>query len=508
MFNVTSIYKEKKCGYCQRILPISDFEKYGGERGKKEGLQSFRSICKSCRSKRKIIRELRNKLKLLIEFFNGKCNNCSISLLHLPSIEFHHQKKALKKKSWRNIRNKSYETLSKWVIDEKLIALCSNCHLKEQAKYLNEFEDLIMKSDLFKHDQNEIEFLLDKHIRNHPKYKNYKAKSKIKYQIKRWIRKRYVIEQLYNGECVVCRLKSKTNLASMNFHHKEKTLNKKSNWQSLQDKDSFDISHTLIVEKCICLCSNCHSLLHSNYLENIRSISRTILSKEKTLELYSKLEKIVKNLKNSISNFTFNIENVNFRSPLKYEISPDEIWKVKILELYNLLKIKRVKSFRTKDIESISNNNYHNAYHTISTLLKKGYLNDINRKGFTQNYYSFSQKGIEKLNALVAQFKEKNAEIEEEVRQLEIHKNDQNKRLENDDILLIYPKLIKEIIGEKGYNEFIVKDLAKVVGRTTGNVSRILNEKLIPRGIVEICDMHPNTKTRGSTKVYRLSSDN
>jgi len=216
----------------------------------------------------------------------------------------------------------------------------------------------------------------------------------------------------------------------------------------------------------------------------------------------------VKNLKNAISNFTFNIENVNFRSPLKYEISPDEIWKLKILELYNLLKIKRVKSFRTKDIESISNNNYHNAYHTISTLLKKGYLNDINRKGFTQNYYSFSQKGFEKVNALVAQFKEKNAEIEEELRQLEIHKNDQNKRLENDDILLIYPKLIKEIIEEKGYNEFIVKDLAKVVGRTTGNVSRILNEKLIPGGIVEICDMHPNTKTRGSTKVYRLSSDN
>ncbi len=497
---------QKKCGYCFKILPLSAFDKYGGERGKKGGLQSYRSICKNCRVQKKSIRELSKKLKLLLEFFDGKCSKCSTSLLYLPSFEFHHQKTALKKKSWRKINHKSYKILSRWIVEERILALCGNCHLKEQAKFLNDFNDLIMKSDLFHHNQEEIEKLLDKEIMSHPKYKNYREKSKIKYQIKRWIRKRYIIEQLYNGECVACGLKIKDDLASMNFHHKDNSLNKKSRWQDLQDQDCVDILNTLINEECICLCSNCHSLLHSNYIGNFKNIMQKFLSDGEFLELNLEMARLVKNLEQSVSNFFFNIDKIKFNSPLKYDIPPNKIWKVKILEIYHLLNIKGIKSFRTKDIEIISNNNYHNAYHTISKLLEKGYLTNISPylKDMTQNYFSFTKKGIEKVNTLMTQFKEKNTEILEKLKHIDIKMTNNKKRLENDDILLIYPKLIKKIIKKKGYNEFTVKDLAYLIERTTGNVSRIIKEILIPSKIVEVCDKHPNTKTKGSTKVYSL----
>ena len=65
--------------------------------------------------------------------------------------------------------------------------------------------------------------------------------------------------------------------------------------------------------------------------------------------------------------------------------------------------------------------------------------------------------------------------------------------------------MIKKIIKEKGYNEFIVKDLAKLLKKTTGNVSKVPKNKLIPKGIVEVCENPTNTKKKGSTKVYRLS---
>ncbi len=58
---------------------------------------------------------------------------------------------------------------------------------------------------------------------------------------------------------------------------------------------------------------------------------------------------------------------------------------------------------------------------------------------------------------------------------------------------------------KKGFNEFIVKEVAEAIGKSTVNVSRILREKLEPSGYVKVKKSAIITKKRGSTKIYYLS---
>ena len=125
----------------------------------------------------------------------------------------------------------------------------------------------------------------------------------------------------------------------MIFHHVKKSLKNKSKWQDLQDQDCDTILHSLIDEQCVCLCSNCHSIIHSNYVSNFRSIFKNILSNQEILNLKAKLRDLTYKIKKMISSFHFNLDIVNFDSPLKNDIPTEEIWKIKMLEVYNLLKL-------------------------------------------------------------------------------------------------------------------------------------------------------------------------
>ncbi|MGB5912143.1 MAG: hypothetical protein WBH31_13200, partial [Promethearchaeia archaeon] len=496
---------KKKCNYCKQILPIEKFGKYGSERGKKGGRQSYRTICKSCRREKKSIRGLRKKLRLILELFNGKCNKCDTNLLYLPSFEFHHVNKLSKKKSWRKINYKAYNELKQWIINEKVIILCGNCHLKQQSKYFNEFKELVLKENLFNYSQDKIEGLLDNAIKNSPSCKDIREKSKIKYQIKRWIRKRYVIEQLYDAKCVACGLKANKNLPSMVFHHLDESV-KDFTWFDLRDFDCVEILDLLIKEKCICMCSNCHSILHSNYPHHVKEIMKGLYT-EKGIETFTlKLDTILNSINQNITGFKFNLEKVNFNSPLKYEIDQNDIWKTKTLKIFLYCKQIKQNEFRTNDIMILFNNNYHSAYEIITKLLEKGYLNKVIRDGFTQNYFAFNNKGLRKVNEFKQKFMHIMGKIHEELENLNNENLNNVSRMEHDDILNVYPETIKEIIKKKGYNEFTIKELADAIGKTSGHVSKILREKLIAYGIVKLVKSPIYTKITRSTKVYGLTA--
>jgi len=160
--------------------------------------------------------------------------------------------------------------------------------------------------------------------------------------------------------------------------------------------------------------------------------------------------------------------------------------------------------FRINDIMILFGDNYHNAYEIITKLIEKGYLSKIKREGFTQNYYAFKDHGLKKLKEFEKEFKHILPKIHEELKNLDTNKLSLENRMENDDILIIYPKIILEIIKSKGYNEFTIKELADCIGKTTGNVSKILRKKLIPNGIVKIETSPTFTKIRTTTIVYSL----
>ena len=492
---------KKKCHRCQRVLAYNNFEKYGGERGKKEGKQKFRTICKTCRKEVKSIRALRKKTRLILELFEGKCSNCHTGLWFLPSFEFHHTLKEHKISSWRKIYQSSFQTLKNWAINEKVNALCGNCHSKEQAKQYNEFKNLILIKNLFKLPQKEIEELINASINNHPKFRNSKVKSKIKYQIKRWIRKRFVIEQLYNGKCITCGLDAHENLPSMIFHHRNEKQ-KKLVWNDLRDLDCEEILKSLINENCVCICLNCHGVLHSTFNTKIEEILEGILSEKEINKFSSELNDILSRINNAISSFKFKLETIKFASPLKYIITQSEIWKLKMFNIYSYLKIKEQIEFRAKEIMSLFDNKISNAYEIISKLVEKRFLIPIKREGFTQKYYKFSEEGQNK----VLEFKH-TYDLQENLITSDNNQIIPKERMENDDILEIYPRIIKNIIENKGYNEFTVKELAEAIGKSTVNVSRTLREKFITNGYVKVKTSGIITKKKGSTKIFYLTEN-
>ncbi|GAG75798.1 unnamed protein product, partial [marine sediment metagenome] len=73
------------------------------------------------------------------------------------------------------------------------------------------------------------------------------------------------------------------NLSSLVFHHLEFNEYKGSIWRRIQTKKVKEIAGILKKEKCVCLCSNCHRLLHAPYfisdiiyfLENDEKIKTT-----------------------------------------------------------------------------------------------------------------------------------------------------------------------------------------------------------------------------------------
>lgn len=223
------------------------------------------------------IRTFKKKYKLAKEISNGRYNglcaieSCNVDFKMLPSLEFHHTDKSLKTTSFTDIALKPYEYIKKKLEEEQVILLCGNCHALEYP-YYKKFREIISLRNLFTYTPKEINILLDNEIEKYIEKTNENInKADTKFQIKAWIKKRSIIEQLYDGKCVgCCEVTAQKNLAALHFHHinPEKKQTVRIFATTIRKLKVKEVIQLLIEEECICLCNNCHSMVLAKHFEN------------------------------------------------------------------------------------------------------------------------------------------------------------------------------------------------------------------------------------------------
>ena len=229
-------------------------------------------------SEKESIRCLRKEYKLLNEMndgiYGGKCSNtsCNTDFKRLPALNFHHEEKRIKTTTWNEIMHKKYYEIKNTLESQKVKPICNNCHLPENAKIFNDFKDTILKKDLFTYSSQDIDKFLSlkvaKFVKEHNT--NYTAAS-LKLEVRRWIKKRSVIEQVFNGKCISC---EEDRLPSLQTHHTNQDL-KVNEWGDISRKWNIKelINDFIIEEECVCLCGNCHAMITTkNFENNIKEI--------------------------------------------------------------------------------------------------------------------------------------------------------------------------------------------------------------------------------------------
>ena len=332
--------KKKGCAKCHKIKSYTDFVKRKREK--------VEFICIKCKFEVSSIRMFKNKLLLISEIYQGKfnlkCNECDCDISFLPALEFHHPFQHLKKFTWSKYRYANFNDIIKQLEDENVKLLCSNCHSRHQSKIFNRYQEIILKKNLFLNSAEELHELVLENVKKLDRDKNSNQRSKIKYNVITWIKKRYIIEQLYHGKCVGCgRIKIMDNLPAYDFHHKNSKLEKTSGsiWRRILTKQVTTIIELLIKEECVALCSNCHRLVHATHFN---SNVDNILDGQ-----FSKVAKI------SYSNITSNIRKFKFIQtdvvdPLKKKIKYGEIWKKYLILIYQYCQEKKSNEFNSIEL--------------------------------------------------------------------------------------------------------------------------------------------------------------
>jgi hypothetical protein len=114
----------KECSRCHKTKSIKEFGRVKGY---------IKKICKVCQNELNKIRDNKTKLKIILEYFKGKCYKCDTDITSLPALDFHHTDDSIKTISWWNLRGRSYNNVIRNLKRENVIILCANCHILENA---------------------------------------------------------------------------------------------------------------------------------------------------------------------------------------------------------------------------------------------------------------------------------------------------------------------------------------------------------------------------------------
>ena len=289
--------ERKECGECHEIKSHEYFRKRQGR---------LRSICEDCRQKMYAINNFKKQIKIITLLFDKRCHNCHSGLQILPAMEFHHLNPYSKKYSWRVLRGRNIDEIIRIIKNENLQVLCRNCHNCAEITNYDKFKEIILSEKLSINNVGEIDAIVYEEIKSNIKYrseclKGAQHRARIKYRIKKWIKKRIIIEILYNGACIGCRnIRINDKLPALDFHHRNPKI-KEFKWEKLSKLPINNIITILKNEDCICLCKNCHSLIHSI---NFEQFFDEIFEKENALMIDLVEESYLK-LKENINNFSF-----------------------------------------------------------------------------------------------------------------------------------------------------------------------------------------------------------
>ncbi len=494
--------KTRKCSRCKKNLPLIEFRKYSGSRGKSKGVQSYRSICKDCEKLQKLIGNYTKKFRIIHELFSGKCAEKDTDLIYLPAFEFHHPYSKIKTASWRVMQNFTYEKILEWIRNDKVIPLCGNCHQRVQAKYYNMFEDLIMTKELFSKSPSEIDVLIEKSLEKKKLTSN--SKQLAKYQIKTWIRKRYIIDTLFEGRCIGCKIvNTSKNLPAFEFHHKDSDL-KQNVWDEIKHLDVEDIIEIIFKEEIIPLCSNCHSIIESKYYLYIEEILEDYQFNENISSFKARVLSTYNKIITNIEKFSLSQEKLDYYSPLKQEFSTSrEIHNKYLLEIYILLKKFKRSYVRINEINYLLHYTYSKTYRRISTLIEKGYMKE---KAHNSNkYYYISQKGRDLVKELLKNYIELSEIVERKLNsKLNCEISSVQGKLMKADILFLFPFIIYKIIAKKDFNEFTVIDIVNSTTFSKLSVQRSL-KTLLEENIINEINNPIHTSVNTTAKIYGLT---
>ena len=199
----------------------------------------------------------------ILTIFPKSCSNCEIDDVFIPVFNFHNMDPSIKTETWAVINSRNTDYIRDWIKRERVILLCNNCHNLVHSKYLNQepSRDIILDPELYLKSSSEIrQIVKDKTFNG----KNIGSLGNRKRKILEWIRKRFVIETLIGNSCPGCGLNVLDNLGAFEMHHLNPEL-KNSKYSEIEYKTIPQILRILMDEQCIWLCSNCHSLITSNF---------------------------------------------------------------------------------------------------------------------------------------------------------------------------------------------------------------------------------------------------
>jgi len=353
----------KECSRCHITKSSNEFRRIN---------EYLTKICKACQNELNKIRDNKNKSRIILEYFNGKCYKCDTDISMLPALDFHHLDTRSKTISYWKLKGRSYNIILTNLTNENVTVLCANCHILENATLFKTFKKFILDTNIYKNSPNDFERKVNNVIENHLNSKksiprNPKYKADIKHKIKIWIKKRFIIEQIYGGNCIGCRsISIQDNLPSFNFHHLLMDIKKKGNsWRDIRRLSVEEIVEILYQENCICLCANCHRMQHNiNFKKNYKYI----LNKN----LVEKTNLILKQIRNNIDNFK--LKSLSLKNPFRKKFGTGEIWKKYILIIHNILKENKRSVIGTTELSEYMNKTRQITNRTLNVLLKENLI--------------------------------------------------------------------------------------------------------------------------------------
>jgi len=287
--------EKKECGKCHEIKLHEEFERrYDSRNG---GRYYIRSTCKNCKLENKQIYALKNKYQVIKNLYKGKfkekCERCNTGKDKLPALEFHHNDPEKKTIEWHELMYKNWKNTLRTLEKEGVKILCRNCHKRESSTTYNKYEEVIQNKKIDLDETNET-------LRYYVKSQIPNANKSILYDVRKHIKKRAVIDQLYGGKCIGCEnITTKNNLPALQFHHRNSENEDKSKlWKNIKSREINEIKTKLKAKHCVSLCANCHRMVHASQFEKN---NEEIIGSNHTEVINKYYEKV----KKKINNFKF-----------------------------------------------------------------------------------------------------------------------------------------------------------------------------------------------------------
>jgi len=363
------------CSKCGVRKPYSEFSK---------DKKRFRSICKECSSKYQTISKAISKLRVITEIYggkfrNGKCVKCGNDIAKLPSLTMHHLDPRLTMNTLSKLLVKystDYKKIIKILQPEKVVLMCINCQRLEHAYLFIRFRDIILDPNLYNYTVYEIEVNINSFKKRHGTQGEV---TKIKY----WIKKRVVIEYLFNGRCAGCgKITVFNNLPSLEFHHIDSIIEERLRWKKIRHLNIKRIITMLLEEGCICLCANCHKLIGSHRFAKLSVEILGEINGQKAKDEYNKLDFNIQR---------FNIVENTRLHPIIMEFTLDKAWKRALLCAYNITEKKRINEFTNEELNNCLK--LSETWHYIQELTDMELIKTFSYRRLIKKVFFLTEKG-------------------------------------------------------------------------------------------------------------------